>query len=614
MNTAPISRRAALAGLSAAGVAAAMPALSATTSDESPAAPALLDSFAWRLLELDPSQATALGVDTGAHAPLRGRLDDRSARGVQANREFLTDALARLGRVRRDGLEPPVLTSLAVAESAFRTALDGMALPYGVATIGSWRNAPYVVIQNVGGYLDIPQLLDGDQPLHDRADAEAYLARLAATPALLDGELERMRAAREAGLVPPDFLLDKTIKALTQNLNAAANTDGPFLGPLARKLKTPAAGLSGDWLARAGRLATEGIAPALQRQLTEIRAQRAIARPEAGLATRPHGAQWYAWGLRASTTTRRSPEDLHAMGVTQLAELQGRMDTILKGFGLTQGSVAERAIALQHRPEFVFPNNDEGRQQIVAYMHAKLDAIRPRLPRAFRRLVRGNLEIRRLPLAQEPGAPAAYGGPGSIDGKTPGKIWVNLGDPSIHNKVTIPDLVFHEGIPGHVWQGEYAQRLPLLRSILAFNAYSEGWALYAEQLADELGMYDDDPAGRLGFLMGLAWRAVRLVVDTGIHAQGWTRERALREFIAATGLPRSNAESEIDRYCSWPGQACGYKVGHTDILDQRTRAQTALKSGYDLRDFDQAVVDGGNVPLDVLDENVSRYIAASQKS
>ena len=235
------------------------------------------------------------------------------------------------------------------------------------------------------------------------------------------------------------------------------------------------------------------------------------------------------------------------MGVSQLVELQARMDTILKSLGLTQGSVAERAMALQSRPEFQFPNDDTGRAQIIAYMQGKIDAIRPKLPQAFRRLVRGNLEIRRLPLAEEPGAPAAYGGPGSIEGKIPGPVWVNLGDPSIHNKVTIPDLMFHEGIPGHVWQGEYAQQLPLIRSMLAFNAYSEGWALYAEQLADELGMYDDDPAGRVGLLMGLSWRAVRLVVDTGIHALGWTRERALTEFIAATGLPRSNAESEIDR-------------------------------------------------------------------
>ena len=604
MTTSKISRREAMATLAAGSALLATPLRAAAPAS----AEVILDRIAWALLELEPTGATGLGVDTGAHAGLRERLGDRSAAGIEAKRRLLTRSLADLARLPRAVLDAGTLASMAVAESAFRTALEGMALPYGVATIGGWRNTPYAVIQNVGGYLDVPQLLDGEQPVKNTADAEAYLSRLAATPALLDGELGRIREARAKGLVPPDFLLDKTITALTRSLADAAKADGPLIGPLARKVGT----IPGNWTARATSIVEGSIRPALERQLSEIHAQRGLAKPDAGMLHRPHGEQWYAWGLRASTTTRRSAAEIHAMGVAQLAELNVQMDAILKGFGLTQGGVGERAIALQKQPGIGFAEGDEGRKQIVAYMQGKLDAIRPRLTNAFRKPTRGNLEIRRLPLAEEPGAPAAYGGPGSIDGTVPGKVWVNLGDPSIHNHVTIPDLVFHEGIPGHVWQGEYAQKLPLLRSILAFNAYSEGWALYAEQLADELGMYEGDPAGRLGYLMGLSWRAVRLVVDTGIHAMGWSRERALSTFIAATGLPRSNAASEIDRYCAWPGQACGYKVGQTEILSQRERAKSALGAKYDLRDFNQAVVDGGNVPLDVLAGEVTRYIAAAR--
>lgn len=600
-------RRDILAGLAAGAACAALPASGAVAP---PGAAALLDRLAWGLLELEPTDATGLGVDTGKHAALRGRLADRSPAGVEAHRRFLTGALAQLARVSRKELDPATLTSLAVAESAFRTALDGMALPYGVATIGSWRNSPYCVIQNVGGWLDVPQLLEGDQPVRNAADGEAYLARLNATAAQLDGETARIRAARLKGLVPPSFLLDKTIKGMTATIADAAKVDGPFVGPLARKTDK----IPGPWADRAAKIARLSIVPALERQLAELRAQRAVATDAAGMAARPHGAEWYAWGLRAGTTTRRSPSEIHALGRAQLVDLHAQMDTILKGFGLTRGGIGERAIALQKRPEIGFADGDEGRRQIVAYMQGKIDAIRPKLPNAFRRLVKGNLEIRRMPLAQEPGAPAAYGGPGSLDGSIPGKIWVNLGDPSIHNRVTIPDLVFHEGIPGHVWQGEYAQQLPLIRSILAFNAYSEGWALYAEQLADELGMYEGDPAGRLGYLMGMSWRAVRLVVDTGIHAMGWSREKALTEFVAATGLPQSNAASEVDRYCAWPGQACGYKLGQTEIVAQRTRAKAALGGKYDLRDFDQAVVEGGNVPLDVLAKNVDRYIATAKAS
>ncbi|MEH3121401.1 MAG: DUF885 domain-containing protein [Sphingomonas phyllosphaerae] len=594
-----VSRRDTLLGLTAVTAATAA---GATPPGER--AQAFLDRVAWQLLELQPERATTLGVDEGAHAGLRRRLEDRSPAGVAARQRFLSGALAELATLPRAGLDPSTATSLAVVESAFRTALDGMALPYGVATIGDWRNTPYGVVQNVGAWLDVPQMLDGDQPVRDKADADAYLARLAAMPAQLDGETLRIRHTRALGVVPPSFLLDKTIAGMTRTLAEAANEDGPLIGPLARKGKA----VPGDWTTRAAAIVRGAIVPALERQLTEIRAQRAVATAAPGLNARPHGEQWYAWGLRAGTTTRRSAADLHAMGRARLADLQAQMDVILRKEGLTQGSVAERTIAYQQRPGIGFPDGDEGRRQIVAYMQGRIDAIRPRLPQAFRRLARGNLEIRRMPLAQEPGAPAAYGGPGTIDGREPGKVWINLGDPSIHNRVTIPDLVYHEGIPGHVWQGEYAQRLPLIRSILAFNAYSEGWALYAEQLADELGMYDGDPAGRLGYLMGLAWRAVRLIVDTGIHAIGWSRDKALAEFIAATGLPRSNAESEVDRYCAWPGQACGYEVGRAEIVAQRVRAQKALGARYDLRDFDQAVVDGGNVPLTVLADNVGRYI------
>jgi len=596
-----LSRRSVLAGLCA---GAALPATVLPARAAAPgSAAALLDDLAWEMLDRFPTGATALGVDTGAHAALRGKLEDRSPAGIAATRQWVDDALARLGKAVDDGRDPVTTTSLAVAQSALRTAQAGFALPYGDVAIGGWRNTPYVVIQNVGGYLDIPQMLDGDQPLRDAADADAYLSRLAATPALLDGELARLRDARGKGLVPPDFLIDRTIAAMTTCLAGAAQADGPFVGPLARSK------LSERATAQAIGIARDGIVPALQRQLAEMQLARAVARPDAGMLTRPDGPQWYRWALRASTTVTRDPADLHAMGLAQLADLHAQMDPLLRHFGLTQGSVGERAIALQRRPELGFANDDSGRAAIVAYMQGRIDAIRPRLGKAFTRLTRGNLEIRRMPAAQEPGAPAAYGGPGSIDGRIPGKIWVNLGDPSIHNRVTIPDLVFHEGIPGHVWQGEYAQGLPLLRSILAFNAYSEGWALYAEQLADELGLYDDDPAGRIGYLMGLSWRAVRLVVDTGIHAMGWSRQRALDEFVAATGLPASNAASEINRYCAWPGQACGYKVGQTTINELRNRAKAALGAAYDLRDFNQVVVDGGNVPLDVLAGNVDRYIA-----
>ncbi|HEX4847137.1 MAG TPA: DUF885 domain-containing protein, partial [Novosphingobium sp.] len=186
------------------------------------------------------------------------------------------------------------------------------------------------------------------------------------------------------------------------------------------------------------------------------------------------------------------------------------------------------------------------------------------------------------------------------------------GDVRRHSRYSVATLAFHEGIPGHVWQGEYANRLPLIRTLLAFNAYSEGWALYAETLGDELGAYEGDPVGQLGYLQSIAFRACRLVVDTGLHAKRWTREKAVQWFAETNGSGLAEVAPEVDRYCSWPGQACGYKMGHTEILALRERAKRQLGAKYDLRDFNDAVVTGGNVPLDVLGQNVDRYIAASR--
>lgn len=570
-------------------------------------AAALLESLAWQLIEQSPEGATSLGIDTGERAALRGKLGDRSAAGQRAMAEVLRRGLRQVEAINAEALDPATRTSLAVVRSAFRTALKGFALPYGDVAVGGWRNTPYVVIQNVGGYLDIPRFLDSDHPVRNAADAEAYLARLGAFPALLEGELGRIQSARGMGLVPPAFLLDKAIRQMEAQLGSLR--DG---GDLARSLARRTATIPGDWEGRAKAMATGPVAAALERQLAELKLQRSLATNDAGLWARPRGDEWYAWGLSASTTTSHSPEEVHQIGQEQLAILHGRMDPILRSLGYTSGTVGERMTALGKDPRFTFPNDDKGRAEIIALMQSKVDYMRAQAPRAFRNPVRGNLEIRRLPPAEEAGAPGAYGGAGSIDGSIPGKIWINLGTTELHSRYSLPTLAFHEGIFGHVWQGEYANRLPLIRTLLAFNAYSEGWALYAETLGDELGAYDGDPVGQLGYLQSIAFRACRLVVDTGLHSKRWTREQGRQFFVERNGSKAEEVASEVDRYCSWPGQACGYKIGHSEIVRQRARAQAELGSRYDFKAFNTAVILGGNAPLNVVGNTVSRYIAGAK--
>jgi len=307
-----------------------------------------------------------------------------------------------------------------------------------------------------------------------------------------------------------------------------------------------------------------------------------------------------------------TPDEVHAMGQSELEKLHAEMDTILKGLGFTTGTVGARMQALAKDRRYLFSEGDKGRQEIMGFIQERLTWIRAQLPRAFNTLVNPNMEVKRLPPEEEPGAPTAYGGAGSIDGRIPGKFWINLKSTDLHNKYSLADLAFHESIPGHILQGEYTHKMPLIRQLLAFNAYSEGWALYAQQLAAELGAYDSDPVGRLGYLQAISFRACRLVVDTGIHAKRWTREQGVKFFVEVNGSNPLEVASEVDRYCSWPGQACGYKVGHSEINRQREKAKAALGAKYDLKAFDDSVVLGGNVPLDVLAKNVDEYIRTAK--
>ena len=608
-----ISRREAFTALGASGALAALPgcvrtiAASAGPATEAEAS-ALLDSIAENLLWLSPESATSLGIDKDARAPLRSRLADRSQAGQDRIEVTLRADLARAEAIDISTLSHSTRTSVEVVRSAYRTALEGFALPYGDVAVGGWRNTPYVVIQNVGAYLDVPRFLDSDHQVRTAADAEAYIARLDTYPMQLDGELARIQDARGKGLVPPAFLIDKAITQMEASLKGAREGGG-LVESIERRARD--ANIAGDWAGRARTIARQKVAPALERQIAELKIQRQSATNDAGMWARPGGDAFYAWALKASTTTAMTPDEVHQMGLDQLNELHGRMDPILRKLGYTEGSVGARMQALGKDPRYQFSDGDKGRAEIMAYIQEWIGKFRTRLPQAFRTLVRGNLEVKRLPPEEEPGAPGAYGGAGSIDGTIPGKFWINLRTTDLHSKYSLPDLAAHEAIPGHVWQGEYANQLPLIRTLLSFNAYSEGWALYAEQLMDELGAYDDFEVGRLGYLQSLAFRAVRLVVDTGLHAKRWTRDQGVAFFVERNGSNPEEVASEVDRYCSWPGQACGYKIGHTEIVRQRSRAQSELGNRYDLRDFNDAVVKGGNVPMDVLARNVSDYIAAA---
>jgi uncharacterized protein (DUF885 family) len=572
------------------------------------AAEKLLAEIAEELLVDYPESATALGIDNGVRKALKSRLSDRSPAGQKRIAERVAQRLERLNAIDVAKLGSAARIDVDVVRTAHEFAREGFVFPYGdVALLNSnwsWRNAPYVVAQNTGAFLEIPSLLDEQHTVASREDAEAYLARMEAYAGQIDGETERLKSAAAQKVIAPDFLLDKTISQ-AKVARGGDPAQWSLVASIAKRGKDMPGIADG-----ATKIAKEKVAPALERQIAELEAQRRLATSDAGVWKLPRGDEYYAWALRAGTTTRMTPDEIHQRGQEELRALQSTMDAILKKEGFSQGTVGERMTALGKEARFAFEPSDAGRARLLKFLADRVADMRARLPRAFNTLVPGYFEIKRLPPEVEPGAPGAYGGPGSIDGKVPGKFWINLRDMSIWTTYNTPTLTYHESIPGHVWQGEYTFKLPLVRSLLAFNAYSEGWALYAEQLADELGVYENDPFGRLGYLQSIAFRACRLVVDTGLHAKRWTRQQAIEWFARTNGSSIPEVTGEVDRYCAWPGQACGYKVGHSEINRLRAKAQTAMGARYDFRRFNDVLVAGGGVPMLTLARNIDSFIQA----
>lgn len=606
-----MNRRGFVAGAAALGATATLPARALATAGApgDAAAMALLDKQAEALLVSYPENAAALGIDTGKRVALKSMLSDHSAAAEAKRRADAAQRLTELRAIDAKTLSPHVTVHIETTAVAHEIALDGWRrMPVGdmaFLSANGFRSTPYIVSQGNGAFVDVPDMLENKHQVANAADAEAYLARMHAYAKEVRDETERLNADAAKGVYLPGFLNDITARQLRDG--AARPADWAIVTSFATK--THAAGITGDWAQRAATIAEREIAPALAAQADAFVALRPKAPDVAGMWQVPDAANIYGWLAEAGTTTKRTPEEIHAAGLEQCKALAAEMDPLLRAQGLTQGTAGERLTALGKRPDLLFANTDAGRAELLAYLNQVVAKIRPLMPKAFGKLVRGNLNIKRVPPAIQDGAPNGYAGPGSIDGKIPGTYYINLRDTGIWPRYSLPTLTFHEGIPGHVWQGEYTFDLPLIRTLLSFNAYSEGWGLYAEQIADEVGFYGDDPLGRIGYLQSMNFRAARLVADTGLHHKRWTMDQAMQWFMATTGFTASQARSELNRYCTWPGQALGYKTGHNEINRLRDVAKAKLGTRFDVRGFNDAVVQTGGVPLGVLGKVVDRWAA-----
>ncbi len=561
---------------------------------------ALLSRWFQEDLRDSPTFATNLGLDVGELATLRAQLADASLASANEERAEAVARHRQLQAFGRAGLSPAGQLNYDIAE--FRQSVEAAGARFRFGTAGGRPN-PYIVSQLGGSYYSVPDFLDTQHPVRTPADAEAYLSRLEQFARNLEQEAERIRHDASVGVIPPDFVIDKALGNL-QRMRETPAAETTMVRSLVRRARE--AGL-GDYGPRAIQIVSGPIARGLGRQITELRAVRSRAVHEAGVWRLPAGESYYQWGIRSNTTTNMTGDEVHRIGLEQVAELQGRIDTLLRAQGYTSGTVGDRLNALNKEARFLFPNTDGGRAELLAYLNELVRDIQPRLPRMFNTLPRAAVDIRRVPVAIEAGAPGGYYQGASLDGARPGAYYINLKDTADWPKHALPTLTYHEAVPGHHFQitvAREAGELPLYRRTQGFSAYNEGWALYAERVADELGVYANDPFGRIGYLQSYLFRAVRLVVDSGMHQKRWSREQAIRYMVENSARPEGSAIREIERYAVWPGQALSYKLGQTVIERLRAEAEQAMGQRFDVKRFHDAVLLGGSMPLTVLERRV----------
>lgn len=588
--------------LGASAAAFALPAAAAADTD----AKALYDVFMDETLTAAPELATSLGLDTGAKAALRAKLSDRSLQGRADGKARNQSMLTRLNRIdakRLSGLD--ATNYAAVHYGMAQQAEADQRFAYG--TPGN----PYAVHQLGGAYYEIPDFLDSQHPIESKDDAQSYLLRLAGFATAIDQENETIRHDTGIGAVPPDFVIAATLKQLTA-LRAQAPEKSSVVGSLVRR--TSEKHIAGTWGKDAAKIITEKVWPALDRQIALFESLKTKAVHDAGASRLPDGEAFYAASLASQTTTSMSPAEVHKLGLEVVGQCIAEADAIMKANGLTNGTVGTRLRAMFEDPKFRYANTDAAKEKLITDLNVKLAEVTKLLPRYFRTLPKAPVTIKRVPKYIETSAPGGYYQNASLDGKRPGTYYINLRDTAEVPSWTLPTLTFHEAIPGHHMQISIAQEtdLPLIRRIAGYNAYVEGWALYAEQLAIEMGLYSDDPWGHIGQIHDAMLRGVRLVLDSGLHAMGWSREKAVTYYAETLGDPESGAISEVERYCVWPGQACGYMVGKRFILKQRDKAKAALGSRFDIKAFHEAVLSSGALPLDTLGGVIDHAIAAAK--
>jgi uncharacterized protein (DUF885 family) len=564
-----------------------------------------------------PESATYNGAPEEFSSGADARLNDRSVAGEEARTIEMEKRLAELQATAAETLDADQKRT----RDTLITLVDDALAPARVVDYGSSFDVygiwflPYVINQNSGVTVDIPKLMEAQQNVRNADEAKEYLERLERFPGILDGALAKMRHDVSLGAIPPDFIVQKA-KAVVDAFSATPAVDNVLVTSLASKLKAADVADADDYATRAQKIVASGVLPAYQRISAYLGEIAPLAPHDAGLWRLPNGAALYKAMIRHMTDSDLDADEVHQIGLDEVARIAGEMDGLLREQGYTEGTVGERMIKLAADPRYVFPNTPEGKAQLLASIKSDIERMNALLPKLFGTLPKHPFEVRTVPEFSQDSAPGGYYDPPAPDGSRPGIYWVNLRDTAALPKFSAPTLTFHESIPGHHMQMAIAidQDVPFIARSFNSNSAAEGWALYAEALAAEMGMYKDDPIGNIGRLRDELHRAVRLVVDTGMHAKKWSREKAIDYFVATEGADEGLAVSEIERYVVWPGQALGYKIGMLKLQQLRREAEAAYGDQFDIREFHDRLLAISSSALPVIEQEMRAWIAKADEN
>jgi uncharacterized protein (DUF885 family) len=544
------------------------------------------------VLKTSPEFASILGDKR-----FNDKVSDVSEKFVYADLEMTKEFLARFEAVDTTGFPQQEQLNKALMIRSLKEQLDN-------AKFEDWLMP---VNQFTGIQIDLPQFVSLI-PFDTVKDYEDYVARLKQYPTELDGTVVLMRKGASKNLIPPKILLGQVVTQ-AMAVGGAKPEESPFAEPVK---KFPATFTEADQKRlREAVLAAirDDVSPAYERFTKFVRDEYADkGRKDPGMWSLPDGDARYAAQVKSKTTTEMTPEEIHQLGLKEVARIEGEMRKVASGLGYKDLKSFNESI--EKNPEL----RPKSRQEMLDLYRKYIEQMYAKLPQLFGRLPKAKLEVLPVETFREKGASGAQYNQGTPDGSRPGHVMVNTGDFQNRKTITIETTAYHEGVPGHHMQGSIAQELPALppfRQQAFYVAYGEGWALYAERLGKEVGFFQD-PYSYYGHLQDEMLRAIRLVVDTGFHYKRWTRQQVVDFFHNHSAIDEVEVQSETDRYIAIPGQALGYKIGELKILALREKAQKALGEKFDIRGFHDTVLGGGALPLDVLEQQVDKWIEAQK--